>query len=216
MTNYPLAWPNGWKRTKPGQRRSAKFSKRIQRSSGTGETYQSWSNKSEVTISEGTKRVLEQLRSMGVREGDAIISTDLKVRLDGLPYSSQKEPENPGVAVYWKKGKEADHKVIAIDLYTRIADNLAAIAATLGAMRAIERHGGAVIMERAFSGFLSLPAPNTWRAVMGYQEDAGVSLDRARADYRDLSKQRHPDCGGSDAAMAELNWAMAEAEKELA
>ena len=207
MTNYPPLCLLG---------RSAKSSKRILKSAGSGETYRSWSNRGEVTIAEGTKRVLEQLRSMGVREGDAIISTDLKVRLDGLPYSSQREPENPGVAVYWKNGKETQHKVIAIDLYTRIADNLAAIAATLDAMRAIERHGGAVIMERAFSGFLSLPAPNTWRAVFGYIEDADVSRDRLKADYRELSLEHHPDRGGSESKMAELNWAMAEAEKELA
>ena len=30
-----------------------------------------------------------------------------------------------------------------------------------------------------------------------------------------LSKQHHPDSGGSEAKMAELNWAMAEAEREL-
>lgn len=215
MNNYPLTWPAGWKRTKPDQRRSAKFSKQVIRSSGTGDSYRTWTNKSEVTIAEGTKRVLEQLRSMGVREGDAIISTDLKVRLDGLPMSNQREPENPGVAVYWKKGKETQHKVIAIDLYARIADNLAAIAATLDAMRAIERHGGAVIMERAFSGFLALAATNTWRAVFDYAEDANVSLDDCKARYRARAKGRHPDMGGSAAAMAELNWAMQEAEKEL-
>ena len=38
---------------------------------------------------------------------------------------------------------------MAIDAYTRTADNLAAVAATLEAMRAIERHGGAQILERA-------------------------------------------------------------------
>ena len=215
MTTFPLSWPPGWRRTPSAQRKSAKFSKRIQRSSGTGETAHSWSNKGEVTIAEGTKRVLEQLWALGVRDGEAIISTDLKVRLDGLPYSGQREPEHPGVAVYWKRGKETQHKVIAIDRYTRIADNLAAIAATLDAMRAIERHGGAVILERAFSGFLQLPAPNTWRAVFGYIDDATVSRERLKADYRELSMKRHPDRGGSDAAMAELNWAMQEAEKEL-
>jgi hypothetical protein len=216
MTNYPLTWPSGWKRTPSAQRKSAKFSKRIHKSSGSGETYKSWSNKGEVTIAEGTQRVLEQLRALGVRDGDAIISTDLKVRLDGLPYSGQREPENPGVAVYWKRGKETQHKAMAIDQYTRIADNLAAIAATLDAIRAIERHGGAIIMEKAFLGFQCLPAPNTWRSVMDIPDDHATTIDRVTAIYRRLANVRHPDKGGTEAKMAELNWAKSEAEKELA
>lgn len=216
MTRFPLCWPPGWKRTPSAQRKNAKFSKRIQKSSGSGETYHSWSNKGEVTIAEGTKRVLEQLRALGVREGDAIISTDLKVRLDGLPHSGQREPENPGVAVYWKRGKETQHKAMAIDQYMRVADNLAAIAATLDAIRAIERHGGAIIMERAFLGFQCLPAPNTWRAVLGFTEDAAPTLAQAKREYRMHSMGAHPDqVGGSDVKQKELNWAMKEAEQEL-
>jgi len=216
MTRFPLYWPAGWKRTKPELRKSAKFSKRVHSSSGSGDTYRSWSNHSEVTIAEGTKRVLEQLRALGVREGDAIISTDLKLRLDGLPYSGQREPENPGVAVYWKRGKETQHKAMAIDQYTRIADNLAAIAATLDAIRAIERHGGAIIMEKAFLGFQLLCEPNNWRAVLGFTEDCAPTLDQVKREYRMHSMGAHPDhVGGSDVKQKELNWAMDEASKEL-
>jgi hypothetical protein len=47
---------------------------------------------------------------------------------------------------------------------TRAADNLAAIAATLEAMRAIDRHGGATILNRAFTGFTALPPPaDCWK-----------------------------------------------------
>lgn len=213
MTNFPLAWPAGWKRTLASSRKGAKFSKKsyVPYQSSPG----GYNRSVEVSIAEGTKRVLEQLRALGVRDGDEIISTNLELRLDGLPRGNQKEPADPGVAVYWKKGKDTQHKVLAIDCYTRIADNLAAIAATLDAMRAIERHGGAVILERAFSGFVSLPAPNTWRAVLGFQEGGWVSLERARAEYRELAMTHHPDKGGSESKMKELNWAMAEAEKEL-
>ncbi|KVD37855.1 hypothetical protein WJ41_22830 [Burkholderia ubonensis] len=62
-----------------------------------------------------------------------------------------------GVAVYWETRAGA-RRVMAIDQYTRVADNLAAVAATLDAMRAIERHGGARILERAFTGFAALAA----------------------------------------------------------
>ena len=87
-------------------------------------------------------------------EGDSIISTNLKLRLDGLPRSDQKEPDDPGVAVYWQRLSKPK-KVMAIDLYDRIADNLAAIGATLNAMRAIERHGGALILGSFASSVLS-------------------------------------------------------------
>jgi len=47
---------------------------------------------------------------------------------------------------------------MAIDIYDTVAGNLAAVAATLDAMRAIERHGGAQILKRAFQGFKALPS----------------------------------------------------------
>jgi len=48
---------------------------------------------------------------------------------------------------------------MAIDRYSTVEGNLAAIAATLDAMRAIERHGATVILERTFADFMALPAP---------------------------------------------------------
>lgn len=102
---------------------------------------------------------------------------------------------------------------MAIDRYTRVADNLAAIAATLSAMRAIERHGGAQILERAFTGFTALPAPKSWRDIL----QVGTKPTRAiiEANYRRLAKDRHPDNGGSNDAMAELNAARDAALKEV-
>jgi hypothetical protein len=119
------------------------------------------------------------------------------------------------VAVYWQRTGDQQHKSMAIDRYDRVADNLAAIAATLDAMRAIERHGGAMILERAFLGFQCLPAPNTWRSVLGVEEDAPMDLEIAKSHYKKLSLRHHPDCGGTEAKMSELNWAMEEAEREL-
>lgn len=214
MKAYPLSWPPGWKRTALGNRKSAKFNKK---------TYQSYSGQpggyyrsTEVSIAEGSKRVLEQLQAFGVQEGDAIISTNLRLRLDGLPRGDQSEPADPGVSVYWQRKKDTAHKVMAIDQYDRVADNLAAIAATLNAMRAIERHGSAMILERAFLGFQCLPAPNTWRAVLGFTEDAGPTLEQAKREYRMHSMGAHPDkINGSEAKQKELNWAIREAEREL-
>jgi DnaJ-domain-containing protein 1 len=42
------------------------------------------------------------------------------------------------------------------------------------------------------------------------------TIEQLRRRYRELASTRHPDrAGGSDAAMSELNVAMAEAEKEI-
>lgn len=200
MTKYPLTWPAGWRRTPTSIRGRAYFSK----------------ERNQVTIAEGIRRVREELQALRIPADELIISTNLELRNDGLPRAGHiREPEDPGVAVYWKKTKEVQHKVMAVDRYERIADNLAAIGASLKALRTVERHGGAVILERAFTGFLSLPAPNTWRSVMGYAPDALVTEKELKERYKCLSRQRHPDTGGTDAKMAELNWAMAEAEREL-
>lgn len=206
MQKYPLAWPLGWKRTKPHLRKQSNFTRK-NASSG-------WRER--LTVETGTRRLLDELGRFGVPAHHIIISTNLALRNDGLPRSNQAEPSDPGVAVYWRKSdKEQQHKVMATDIYDKVADNLAALAATIDAMRAIERHGGAVILDRAFTGFLALPAPNTWRSIMGYADEADPTLEQVKGLYRRLAFERHPDQGGSEAKMAELNWAMQEAEREL-
>ena len=209
MTKYPLTWPSGWRRT--ATRIEARFNKKVYTA------YQGmtggYNRKTQITIAEGTNRVMEQLRAFGVLEGDAIISSNLVLRLDGLPRGDQNEPSDPGVAVYWQRAGDKTHKVMAIDLYDRVADNLAAIAATLDAMRAIERHGGAMILERAFTGFEALPSPNDWRHVLGFKDTP--TLEQAKGRYKDLAMSAHPDRGGSETRMKELNAAWESAQREL-
>lgn len=103
------------------------------------------------------------------------------------------------------------------DQYWRAADNLAAIAATLEAMRAIERHGGAEILNRAFTGFAALPerASSTWRAALGFHDNQVVTLDEAESRFRDLAKTLHSDQGGNDDAMRGLIDARNAARLEL-
>jgi len=167
---YPLTWPEGWKRTPPARRVRAKFSKGERQYSSAPGGGSRFTHR-DITIADGVRRVLAELDRLGVAAGDSIISTNVRVRLDGLPYSTSSEPDDPGAAVYWRRRKEASPRCMAIDRYDRVADNLAAIAATLNAMRAIERHGGAVILERAFTGFTALPPPGKtaargWRDVL--------------------------------------------------
>lgn len=209
--NYPLSWPDGWRRTKPESRQYGRFNVKSQVKSTFSENY--YTRSSKLTIAQARDRVTEALRMLGINQRQAIISTNLAVRIDGLPKSGQKQPVDPGAAVYWKAAKDQTYKVMAIDQYQKVEDNLAAIAATLGAMRTIERHGGAVILERAFTGFQSLPSPNNWRHILGFDDTPSLAVARDR--YRQLAKQRHPDAGGTEAMMSELNRAITDAEREL-
>lgn len=180
---YPLQWPTGWKRTNPQRRVRAKFGKQAQSS------YGNWKTRQELTIGQAVARVRAELERMGVDDDDLVISTDLQLRLDGLPRSNQREPDDAGVAVYWRDHR-GDTRCMAIDRYDRIADNLAAVAATLDAMRAIERHGGAEILDRAFTGFTALPAPGSmdWREILDPADPEG--------SYRRLRAKHHPDRHG--------------------
>jgi hypothetical protein len=189
---YPLQWPAGWKRMPAADRGRAKFGKQktVQSSyvqpDGSRST---WKQKGEVTIADGVERVRSELLRMGVRDDDLVISSNLELRLDGLPRSGQREPTDPGIAVYWRDFAET--RCMAIDRYDRVADNLAAVAATLEAMRAIERHGGAEILNRAFTGFAALPGPGSsehWADVLDREDPEG--------SYRRLRSQHHPDRGG--------------------
>ena len=183
---YPLTWPQGWPRKQSYQRSRAKFS-----TSGRV-----------LSVMDGIQRVLLELERLGVKRDDLVISTSIPTRLDGLP-RSDRTVADPGGAVYWRK--RADTRCMAIDRYDRVADNLAAIAATLEAMRAIERHGGAEILDRAFTGFVALPAPEQWWQVLGVAETA--TCGEIDAAYRRLAALHHPDRGGDNAQMARINTA---------
>lgn len=199
---FPLAWPDGWPRSRG--RKSGNFGKHETQRSGEN----SWKRKADITMVDAMKRVKIELERLNINVADdSIVSTNLKLNLSGLPRGDQGEPSDPGVAVYFQK-KNGPMRVIAIDAYTRVRDNLAAIAATLEAMRAIERHGGAQILERAFTGFAALTAPGkNWWDVLEVRSDA--SRDVIEANFRRLAHDRHPDRGGSHDAMSDLNEARA-------
>jgi hypothetical protein len=65
---------------------------------------------------------------MGVTRDDVVISTNIPARLDGLPRGDAKWPADPGAAVYWTNGFSSGPRVMAIDQYTAVEDNLAEIA----------------------------------------------------------------------------------------
>lgn len=186
----PLTWPPGWPRVVASARIYGRFGKRVDGNGGALRPLK------DITIFDGSQRAMSELSRMGAR--DIILSTNLQLRRDGLPRSDQREPEDPGVAVYWTD-RAGNDRCIAIDRYVKVADNLAAIAATLEAMRAIERHGGAQILDRAFTGFTALPAPTEpWWEVLGVL--ANARRVEVEAAYRRLRSQHHPDHNGDSEA----------------
>lgn len=194
---YPLAWPEGWPRTKYHMQKNGQFKHDNRR----------------IGIEAATRRVFAELQKLGVTNptDDAIISTNLKLNMRGYPRGDQGEPQDRGVAVYWQS-KNKPMRVMAIDAYLTVADNLAAIAATLEAMRAIERHGGAQIMDRAFTGFMALPASGPkWWEILGVTPNATVN--EIEFAWRKKAIEKHPDRGGTHAAMAEVNAARDEGLK---
>lgn len=194
---FPLQWPMGWRRVPA--RKSASFSR-------FGH---------ELSVMDGVERVLRELDLLGIRNRDNIvISTNVPLRLDGLPRSNFGEPRDPGAAVYWLTKGAKQPKCMAVDRYERVADNLAAIAATLDAMRAIERHGGAEILDRAFTGFVALPAPEQAWTILGL-ETSNPTAEQIEDAYKRLAMQHHPDRGGSEQEMARINAARDDLHRRL-
>lgn len=214
ISAYPLQWPAGWPRTGADDRKFGRFNTK-QYSGGS-----SWRTTSDITISQALGRIHSEIEAFDgsqrhwsrIDPDSIVISTNLRVRKgDGEPASNQKEPEDPGAALYFIM--DGKNQCIPCDSYTRVAQNLAGIAATLSALRALERHGSG-LMERAFTGFEALPNPATthWREILGYQGD---SYEECKAIYLRKSRESHPDRGGDATASAAINAAWSEAKREL-
>lgn len=128
---------------------------------------------------------------MNVPDYHVVISSNVALRRDGLPYSNQRRPDDPGVAVYFRlKGKP---HVLACDRWLSPEENLWAIAKHIDAMRGQERWGVGTL-EQAFTGYMALPAPpddTQWWLVLDVPETAGPDLIRGR--YRSLAQLHRPD-----------------------
>lgn len=210
---YPLAWPIGWKRTPRHQRQRAAFSASSVRTVdiGNGQTRQERGTRS-LTVADALKRVSAELGRLGATH--EILSTNVVLRIDGLPRSGQPEPDDPGAAVYFRL--KAQPRCLACDRWNRVADNIAAIAQHIDALRRIDRYGVGT-MEQAFAGYAALPANTAanWRDVFGFKADAHVTWNDVEDAFRTAARQAHPDAGGSHDQMARLTEAKAFARKEL-
>lgn len=185
---YPLSWPDGWKRVPYRTRSRFKVS-------GFGKA---------------RDFLLDEVYRMG--GASVILSTNIALRLDGLPYANTREPNDPGVAVYFRYKKR--EMCFACDAYTTVRENAYAIAKSIEALRGIERWGASDMMERAFRGFTAIAAQSeeTWWDVLECLPTA--DLDIINAQYRVRARSAHPDTGGSHEAMSRLNTARDRALEE--
>lgn len=170
MEAYPLHWPVGWPRTQKPQR------SRFDGTPGRIKT-----------------ELLEEIRKLGGR--NPIISTNIALRRDGLPYANQRPVDDPGVAVYFELNGE--QMVLACDAWDQVHHNMRAISKTIEAMRGMERWGVSELLNRAFMGFKALPSKATlvWPEVLRVPESA--SMAEIEAAYKRRLKEAHPDHGGT-------------------
>lgn len=186
---YPLCWPVGRPRAKYRER-----------------------GRFRAVFAKARDKIVSEVRLLGGAQ--TIISTNIELKRDGLPYATFKTPDDSGVAVYFTYKRR--QMCFACDRYSGAAENMRAIALTIGALRGVARWGTGDMMEAAFTGFAALPAPGTgtsWRAILEMNGDQ--TLEAARDNYRRLASKHHPDKGGSDAKMSELNAAYAQAQEVL-
>jgi hypothetical protein len=197
---YPLQWPGGYPRTK-------------------------WPKQSQFgaqSFAKARDTIFSQLRLLLTyhERGTIVMSTNIPLKLDGMPYATYRQPDDKGVAVYFQYKDES--VVLCCDQWNKIEHNMWSIAKTIEALRGIERWGVSDFLKRSFTGFNALPPKEEdkpkreWWIVMQYSGRPGkATWDWAgvQAQYKSLAKQKHPDTGGSVAEFQELTSAYDEAKK---
>lgn len=193
IESYPLHWPVGWPRTK--HPKHAQFS---------------------TSMADARDGLLNEIRLLGGK--GVIISTNIETYTRNgieIPYANRKASGDCGVAVYFTL--KNDSQVFACDRWKSVQDNIQAIRKTIEALRGIERWGSSEMLNRIFTGFAALPETAgqsngvTWWQVLGFDSPHHDKTEYERA-YRKAAKTAHPDLGGSDEAMAQLNWAIEQAK----
>ncbi len=174
---YPLQYPTGWKRTK----------------------YPKYARFGEHSLAYARDRLIEELNRLGAK--DVIISTNIPLRLDGLPRATYKTPEDKGVAVYFKL--DGQDQCFPCDRWNKIEHNMWAIMKSIEALRGIERWGGGDMVKASFRGFSALPYYEPIITAPSYFDDC-KTLEEVKIKYKHKLKYMHPDVGGSNEDFIEL------------
>jgi hypothetical protein len=195
----PLRWPDGWKRTPKHRQKKSRWSK---------------------SFADVRDDLIQELKRFGAIY--PVLSTNLSVRRDGLPYANQAEPSDSGAAIYFSRNGKS--YVFACDEWVTVRENVAALCAAVKSLRAFEKSGVSHMMERALNAFEALPPPDkpkpqpqwSWRAEMMFPSGSSPSADEIEERFRTLAKKYHPDLGGDREKFEAINRARDLARKELA
>ncbi len=195
---FPLSWPTGWPRTQY-RRDNIRF---------------------KVSFARARNDIVNGLRVFGAK--DIVISSNVPLRGDGLPYADGEMQSgvkrDPGVAVYWTR--KSTPFSIACDQWRHVRHNLRSIGLAIEGFRAIERSGASNLLERAFSGFAALPSaivtapPRDWWVVLDLRVRP-TTLAEAEAAFLRMTREHHPDVGGTHERMVELNLAIEKAREDF-
>lgn len=169
---YPLQWPEGWERTET--RQYSRF---------------------ETSFANARDGLIHEIHLLGGKF--PIISTNIPIRRDGLPYAKFRTPDDPGVAVYFDL--DGQQQCFPCDRWTRIQDNLHAVELCISALRGLERWGAKEMVRASFRGFEALPYnpdnEDTLKPEKDYFADCNT-IDQINDRFRSLSKVLHPDVKG--------------------
>ncbi|KUR80791.1 J domain-containing protein [Novosphingobium sp. FSW06-99] len=205
---YPLHWPEGRPRTAPGARKFASFNQK----KNNGRYLQTIA----LSVAAAFERLQKEVDALGAQ--NTVLSTNIELRLDGRPRSDKGNPVDPPPPALWFTLRGQDI-VLACDRWTSAADNIAAIAKHIEAMRGMERWGVGTL-DQAFTGYVALPPQQAtrpalrpwWQVLVLHPSATRSEILRA---HRELIRKYHPDTGGSEHAASEINQARDEALREL-
>ena len=159
-----------------------------------------YKNPSTATWAETVDRLRETFRAWGVPHEDYVIEA-------GAPDRNRPSYSHPNWAMVSYRPPGSPNMVkMFLDSQFTCAKNLSAIAITIEGIRMQERRG---LGGLASAHYLALAAPQTERdpyEVLQVRPNAPMEV--IEASYRALAKSAHPDAGGSNEAMAELNAAL--------
>lgn len=180
---YPLQWPSNLKRS--STREPSRF---------------------KTTLAAALANVNGSLRRFGADSGKAVE----KIVISSNYSLGDENPDDGGVAVYFVW--DGLSVCIAVDRYRRIEWNLQAVHHIIEARRTELRHGTLQLVRAAFTGLAALPPPapgRNWWEVLDVPQKA--TIEQINSAFKRLAHAFHPDRGGSDKSMSELNRARDEA-----
>lgn len=189
---YPLAWPEGFRRSN-----------------------EALSSRFKTSLNGAINNVLTEIRLFGRDTGKPtsgiVISSNVTL--------TDQKPRDTGIAVYFKW--EGTDSCIAVDRYRKVEDNINAIAKVIEAERIKMRHGGLNVVRASMRGYASLPPPapgavqlkQLWWRVLDVEPKC--TLETAKNRYLTLVKIHHPDKGGNPAEFNKIVDAWKEAQEVL-